>query len=104
MATIRIGHIIIDNVEVLSSGVVRKIGVKERFRDTSVEEDIMSIRNRSLRNLVMIVYNIQHSECRINQIGTAVQLEYCQRFLNCSGRTAYDYAKAVRWLGALLSF
>lgn len=102
MATIQIGSITIDDVEVLSSGVIRKIGVEERFRNTSAREDIMSIRNRSLRRLVIIVYNIKNSGNNVTQIHRPILLEYCQRFLNCSERTAYDYAKAIEWFGALL--
>lgn len=102
MTTIQIGNITIDDVEVLPSGVVRKIGRRARFRDTSAQEDVMSLRNRSLRHLVMIVYNIKHSGYRIDQIDQFTLLEYCQRFLRCSERTAYDYAKAIGWVGALL--
>lgn len=102
MATIQIGGITIDNVEVLPSGLVRKIGRKVRLRDTSAQEDVMSIRNRSLRRLVMIVYNIDNSGYNVNQIDQFIKLEYCQRFLNCSERTAYDYTKAIEWVGATL--
>ena len=101
MATIRIGDITIDNVEVSSSGLVRKIGGETRFRNTSVEEDVASITSNSLRYLVTMVYNIQNSGHDITRINKPVLLEHCQKFLGCSERTAYNYVKAMVWLGAL---
>ena len=103
MVSIQIGPVTIDDVEILPYGVVRKIGSRARLRDTSAQEEIWAITSKSLRHLVVLIYNIQHSGYQIGRLDRPVLVEYCQEFLRCSRRTAYNYAKAIQWICVLLN-
>jgi len=93
--SIQIGNVTIDSVERLPNGVLRKMGVHSRLRSASLEDDVRSIANKSLRRLVMMVYNIEHSAYDITRLDSPIMVEYCEKFLGCSKRTAYDYAKTL---------
>lgn len=104
MPSIQIGHVTIDDVEIRPNGLVKKIGSRARLRNTSAQEDIWAITSKSLRHLVVIIYNIQNSGYHIGRLARPVLVEYCQKFLRCSRRTAYNYAKAIEWICAQLAY
>ena len=100
--SIGIGDVTIDDVEILQNGVVRKIGVRPRFRNPSLIDDIMAIANKSLRRLIVMTYNIEHSGYHIGQLDLPILVEYCEAFLDCSEKTAYNYAKTLLYICTIL--
>lgn len=99
MASIRIGNAVIDNVEIDENGIVHKTGRRSRVREVSLTDELRSVTNTSLRRLMLLFYNMYwHSDYRVSLLDFPVLVEYVQKELNCSLKSAYNYAHAMEWI------
>lgn len=98
MTRIKIGNVIIEDVEVTEHGVIKKAGKEPRLRDGSAVDSFQAISSRTLRRLALLVYNLYKSGLSVGQIEMPVLVEYCKKELKCSARTAYNYANTIGWI------
>lgn len=103
MTRIKIGNVIIEDVEITEHGIIKKVGKEARLTGGSVVDSILAISSGTLRHLVILVYNITKSGFDIGQIELPVLVEYCKKELECSDRTAYNYANTLKWVYCYLS-
>ena len=97
--SIKIGSIVIDDVEVSKYGVITKIGKTTRESESSSwMEDMNTISSRNLRHLIIIAYNVSKAGYKITQMSTPVLIEYTVKLLKCSKRTAYNYVNTLKLL------
>lgn len=97
MTYIKIGNVKIDNVEI-KYGVVRKIGKTPRTHRGHPRQRVKSISSKVLKRLIHLwsyILKAGYSPCQIDQ---PVLVEYIQKELELSKKTAYDYANTMHLL------
>lgn len=101
MATLEVGDIVIEDVEIRHR-VLYKEGITPRSYpiEMSFQQQILKVSNQTLRNIMVMLFNLTNNNLGVpvNNITRPVLVEYAQKFIGCSEKTAYNYANAMQFI------